>query len=107
MAVVADWRRIGALARAQQRPPIALDRPFQRLDAGALVRAIAERLGLRATAAAPPIGLARDQFDQHRLAPADFRLIAHAAPLPFVYRMARGWTKVRAPLPPSAAPNRR
>src|SRR5437870_5567460 len=81
MAVVADRRRLGALAGTQQRPAVALGGPFQGLDAGALVRAIAERVRLRAAAAAPPIGLAGDQFDQHRLTAADLGFAAHA-PIP-------------------------
>ena len=71
MAVVAERRRLAALARAQERLAIALDLPLQRLDAGALMRAVTERLALRTPAAAPPIGFARNKLDQHRLAPAN------------------------------------
>src|SRR5262245_5610430 len=55
MRVVADRRLPGLLAGAQERAPIALHVPFHRLDAGALVRAVAERLALGAAAAAPPV----------------------------------------------------
>src|SRR5579862_8557576 len=82
MAIVANRRGLRALAGAQQRAPIALDLPLQRLDAGALVRTIAERLALRAPATAPPIGLTRDELHQDRLAAADFRFAAHVAPPP-------------------------
>src|SRR5580704_1227381 len=82
MAVIADWRRLGAFAGAQQGASVALDLPFQRFDARALVRAVAEWLALRAPAPAPPIGLAGDKLDQDRLAAADFWFAAHGAPPP-------------------------
>src|ERR1700722_3177359 len=82
MAVVTNRRSLRTFAGAQQSSAVALDLPLQRLDAGALVRAIAERLALRAPAAAPPIGLAGDELDEDRLAAADFRFAAHVAPPP-------------------------
>src|SRR4051794_3082565 len=80
MAVVADRGCLRLLAGAQQRPAIALGGPFEGLDAGAFVRAVTERLRLRAAAAAPPVGLACDQFDQPRLATADLGSFRHALP---------------------------
>src|SRR3954453_4662627 len=77
VAAVADRRRLRALAGAQQRAAIAFHLPLQRLDAGSFMRAVAERLALRATAAAPPIGLAGHQFPQHRLTAADHGFAAH------------------------------
>src|SRR2546430_13161864 len=82
VAVVTDRRALGELAGAQQSAAVALDLPFHRLDAGALVRAVAERLALRAAAAAPPIGFAGDQLHQHRLASTDLGLAAHDVPPP-------------------------
>src|SRR5829696_2344405 len=77
MAVVADGRRFGALAGTQQRAAIALHFPLQRLDAGAFMRAVAERLAVGTAAAAPPIGLAGHKFDEHRLTAADHGFAAH------------------------------
>src|SRR4051812_43254783 len=67
MSVVANRRLVGLLARAQERAAIAVDCPLHRLDAGALVRPVAERLALRTPAAAPPVRLAGHQLHQDRL----------------------------------------
>src|SRR5690348_2611076 len=89
MRVVADGRLLGLLASAQQGTAVALDRPFHGLDAGALVRAVAERLALRAAAAAPPVGLASYELDQRRLIVAFLRFSAHCvAPPPSVANQA-------------------
>src|SRR5262244_672512 len=77
MRVVADRRLLGLLAGAQERAAIALHLPFHRLDAGAFVRAVAERLALRAAAAAPPVGLAGDELHQRRLEMPLPRFAAH------------------------------
>src|SRR5262245_34358094 len=77
VAVVADRRRLGALAGAEHHRAVARRLPFQRLEAVALVRAVAERLALRAPATAPPIGFAGDHVDDDRLAPAEFGLTGH------------------------------
>src|SRR3954452_11619869 len=79
MAVIAERRARGALAGAEVHHARALGDPFHRLEPGALVRAVAERLRLGAPAAAPPIGLAFLHAEQQRRAAADLR-IAHAAP---------------------------
>src|SRR5437762_11677811 len=84
VAVVAEGRVLGALAGAERHRARARRLPFERLEAVALVRAIAERLALGTPAAAPPVALARDHIDRDRLASADFgglaRAIAHDAP---------------------------
>src|SRR6266850_2302409 len=83
MAVVADRPARGALAGAEIDHAGALGRPLHRLEAGALVRAVAERLRLGTPAAAPPVGFARLDADEQRLPAADFRF-AHCAPPPSV-----------------------
>src|SRR5262245_38614607 len=82
MGVVADRRLAGLLARAQEGAAVALDRPLHGLDAGALVRAVAERLALRAPAAAPPVRLAGDQLYQDRLVIPLARLATHVVAPP-------------------------
>src|SRR5262245_50458690 len=67
MTVVAERRRLGALAGAEHHRAGARGGPFHRLERGALVRAVAERLALGAPAAAPPVGLALDYVDGDRL----------------------------------------
>src|SRR5262245_24488380 len=102
MAVVADRGLGGALAGAQQRAPGALGGPFDRTKRRALVRAVAERLALRAAARAPPVGLARHQVDLDRHSSADrplVRLVSHC-PLPLRRLRAtprRSPWRVRAP----------
>src|SRR5262249_60004610 len=88
VSVVADRRLAGLLARAQERAAVAVDRPLHGLDAGSLVRAVAERLALRATAAAPPIRLAGDQLHQDRLVMPLARLTPHVTPPASVARHA-------------------
>src|SRR3954469_12860259 len=77
MSVVANRRLVGLLARAQERAAIAVDCPLHRLDAGALVRPVAERLALRTPAAAPPVRLAGHQLHQDRLVMPLARLATH------------------------------
>src|SRR5215475_2718911 len=81
MAIVAEWRRLRSLAGAELHRAVGRRLPFQRLEAGDLVRAVAERLALGAPAAAPPVALARDHLDKDRLASADQRLLSHSFPL--------------------------
>src|ERR1700722_5419431 len=58
---------------------------FDGRKARALVRAVAERLALRAAAGAPPVGLARFHLDRQAPAPAHLRHLVHAhAPPPCV-----------------------
>src|SRR6188768_828638 len=79
MRVVADRRAGGAFAGAEVDHAGAVRLPFHRLETGALVRTVAERLRLRAPAAAPPIALTRFDADHQRRPAADFGF-AHAAP---------------------------
>src|SRR5947209_20443798 len=79
MAIVAKRRARAPLAGAEVDHARALGDPFHRLEAGALVRAVAERLRLRTPAAAPPVGLAFLHAQQQRRAASDFGG-AHAAP---------------------------
>src|SRR5262245_55985828 len=104
MAVVAERRGLGALAGAEHHRAVARRLPFQRLEAMALVRAVAERLALRAPATAPPVGFASDHVDNDRLAPAEFGLTGHR-PLQLRSRAMpprRPW-RVRAPAEYSSA----
>src|SRR5262245_36875448 len=81
MTIVAEWRRLGSLAGAELHRAVARRLPFQRLEAGDLMGAVAERLVIGAPTAAPPVALARDHLDEDRLASADLRLLSHSFPL--------------------------
>src|SRR5215475_12353896 len=78
MAAVAHRAAAGALAGAEPSLLRLLSLPLDRRERRALVRAVAERLRLRAPAGAPPIALAGLDIDRQRRAAADFRLCAHA-----------------------------
>src|SRR5712671_3919998 len=77
MTVVAERRRLGALASAEHHRARARCLPFHRFEACDFVRAIAERLGLGAAAAAPPIGLARHHIDHDGFGTANLWFLSH------------------------------
>src|SRR5215469_8100663 len=79
MAAVAHRPVPRALTGAE---PCLLRLPLDRRKRRALVRAVAERLALRAPARAPPVTLAGLDIDRERGAPADFRLYVHAGAPP-------------------------
>src|SRR5262245_23777802 len=82
VATVAHGPIPGALAGADPGLLRLLRLPLDRRKPRALVRAVAERLALRAPAGAPPVTLARLDIDRERGAPADFRLCIHAGAPP-------------------------
>src|SRR6266849_3487320 len=78
MAAVAHRLLVAALASAEPGLLDLLGLPFDRRESRALVRAVAERLLLRAPAGAPPIAFAGLDIDRERLPSADLRFCAHA-----------------------------
>src|SRR5262245_32471161 len=100
MTIVAERRRLRPLAGAELHRAVARCLPFQRLEAGDLVGAVAERLALGAPAAAPPVALARDHLDQDRLASTDLRLLSHSSPLRSPARDGSPRTRGPCPAPP-------
>src|SRR5262245_17576174 len=97
MTIVAERRRLGSLAGAELHRAITRRPPVQRLEAGDLMGAVAERLALGAPAAAPPVALACDHLDEDRLASADLRLLSHSFPLR--PRARDGNPRTRGPFP--------
>src|SRR5262249_33441846 len=82
MAAVAHGPVAGAPAGAEPRLLRLLRLPLDRRKRRALVRAVAERLALRAPAGAPPVALAGLDIDRERSPSADFRLCIHAGAPP-------------------------
>src|SRR5262249_51130317 len=82
MAAVAHGPIAGALAGAEPGLLRLLRLPLDRRKPRALVRAVAERLALRAPAGAPPVALAGLDVDRERSPSADFRLCIHAGAPP-------------------------
>src|SRR5262249_15603367 len=78
MAAVAHGPIAGALAGAEPGLLRLLRLPLDRRKPRALVRAVAERLALRA----PPVALAGLDIDREGTPPADFRLCIHAGAPP-------------------------
>src|SRR6202171_2245578 len=77
MAPIAQRLVRGALAGAEPDFLVRGCFPFLRAEFASFVRAVAERLRLRAPAGAPPIALAGHDVDRDRPAAADFRHSAH------------------------------
>ena len=63
MGAVTIWRVAGILAATKQRRLGALGGEHQRLDSGAIVGAVTQRLFLASSAAAPSIAFARFKLD--------------------------------------------
>src|SRR5579863_69726 len=84
MAAVAQRLVLRALAGAEPDFLVRRGLPFLRPEFGALVRAVAEWLRLRASAGAPPIAFAGDDVDGQRPPAADFRLTHALFPPPSV-----------------------
>src|SRR5260221_11778456 len=82
MAAVAHGPVPGAFAGAEPSLLRPLRLPLDRRKRRALVRAVAERLALRAPARAPPVTLAGLDIDPDRGAPAASRLCVHTGAPP-------------------------
>ncbi len=77
MCAVAIGRIAGAFAQAQERLAVFFRRERLRLEPGALVRTVAERLVRGMSAGAEIIGLALFQIDRGRGVASDFRVVRH------------------------------
>src|SRR5580692_5771888 len=77
MAPIAQRLVRGALAGAEPDFLVGFRLPFLRPEFRAFVRAVAERLRLRAPAGAPPVAFAGRDVDRDRPPSADFRHCAH------------------------------
>src|SRR5580704_12457178 len=77
MAAIAQWLVRGALAGAEPDFLGVRRLPFLRAEFASLVRAVAERLRLRASAGAPPVAFAGHDVDRKWPPAADFRNSAH------------------------------
>ena len=74
MTAVAHWLVLGALAGAEPHLFVRCRLPFLRPEFGALVRAVAERLRLRAPAGAPPVAFAGHDIDREAAAVRRFQV---------------------------------
>ena len=72
MAAIAQRLVRGAFAGAEPDFLVGFRLPFLRPEFAALVRAVAERLRLRAPAGAPPVAFAGRDVDRDRTPSADF-----------------------------------